>query len=87
MAEILQVSMQTLATWRCKKRGPPSFKLGKKVFYLTAEFTDWMMAQAHQQAEKATKPRKPRARAKTHTPAPPPPRDEDDAQGVLWASS
>ena len=43
MSAILKVSSQTLATWRCKGRGPPAIKLGKRVFYLLAEFNKWMM--------------------------------------------
>jgi len=49
MSGVLQVSPQTLATWRCKKRGPPSIKLGKKVFYLISDFNDWTRDEARRQ--------------------------------------
>jgi len=49
MSGVLQVSPQTLATWRCKKRGPPSIKLGKKVFYLISDFSRWTQEQAKAQ--------------------------------------
>ena len=49
MSGVLQVSPQTLATWRCKKRGPPSIKLGKKVFYLIADFNRWTQSEAKRQ--------------------------------------
>ena len=49
MSAILKVSIQTLATWRCKKKGPPSIKLGKRVFYLLAEFNKWMQDEARDQ--------------------------------------
>jgi len=48
---VLQVSPQTLATWRCKRRGPPSIKLGKKVFYLITDFSAWMQNEAKKQQE------------------------------------
>ena len=49
MAAILQVSHETLATWRTKKRGPPSIKLGKKVFYLIPDFGKWVMEEVARQ--------------------------------------
>jgi len=51
MSSVLQVSPQTLATWRCKRRGPPSIKLGKKVFYLIADFNRWTQEQARKQQD------------------------------------
>jgi len=62
MSDVLKVSTQTLATWRCKKRGPPSIKLGKKVFYLLADFSQWMQDEVTRQREdvRASRPRKPR---------------------------
>ena len=58
MSGILQVSTQTLATWRCKKKGPPSIKLGKRVFYLLAEFNRWMQEEVRTQRSVAKQPRK-----------------------------
>jgi hypothetical protein len=52
MSAVLQVSPQTLATWRCKKRGPPSIKLGKKVFYMVSEFNTWTQKEADLQRSK-----------------------------------
>lgn len=49
MSGVLHVSPQTLATWRCKKKGPPSIKLGKKVFYLISDFSRWTQEQAKAQ--------------------------------------
>jgi len=49
MSGVLQVSPQTLATWRCKKKGPPSIKLGKKVFYLFTDFSAWTSQEAKKQ--------------------------------------
>jgi hypothetical protein len=49
MAATLQVSHETLATWRTKKRGPPSIKLGKKVFYLIPDFSKWVMEEVARQ--------------------------------------
>jgi hypothetical protein len=63
MSSVLQVSPQTLATWRCKKRGPPSIKLGKKVFYLISDFNRWTQEQARAQQG---------WRAALHPPLPPP---------------
>ena len=65
MSGILKVSIQTLATWRCKKKGPPSVKLGKRVFYLLNEFTRWMQEEASRQrasSNRTTLPSKKRER-------------------------
>jgi hypothetical protein len=59
MSTVLQVSPQTLATWRCKKRGPPSIKLGKKVFYLISDFSRWTQEQARAQQGWRAAPYKP----------------------------
>lgn len=50
MSTGLSVSRETLATWRTKKRGPPSVKIGKKVFYLLSSFTQWVTSEAEKQA-------------------------------------
>jgi hypothetical protein len=49
---VLQVTHQTLATWRCKKRGPPSIKLGKKVFYLITDFNGWAQEEREKQHQR-----------------------------------
>lgn len=51
MAAMLQVSKQTLATWRTKKRGPPYVKIGKKVFYLLSDFSTWVIEECERQAK------------------------------------
>ena len=56
MSGVLQVSPQTLATWRCKKKGPPSIKLGKKVFYLFTDFSAWTSQEAKKQQMPAVPP-------------------------------
>ena len=62
MSDVLQVSVLTLATWRCKKRGPPSIKLGKKIFYLFDDFAEWTRSEANKQ--------RPNARASSPSPRP-----------------
>jgi predicted DNA-binding transcriptional regulator AlpA len=52
MASMLQVSQETLATWRTKRKGPPSIKLGKRVFYCIAEFSKWVDLEVRLQAYK-----------------------------------
>jgi predicted DNA-binding transcriptional regulator AlpA len=49
MAAILQISHETLATWRTRRRGPPSIKLGKKVFYAVADFGAWVQEELQRQ--------------------------------------
>jgi hypothetical protein len=50
-AGVLQLtSTGTLATWRSQKKGPPSVKLGKKVFYVLPTLHAWISAEATQQA-------------------------------------
>ena len=41
----LEVSINTLQTWRCEGRGPRYIKLGKQVFYRFAELQDWVNEQ------------------------------------------
>lgn len=50
MAAILQVSHETLATWRTKRRGPPHVKIGKRAFYLMGDFSQWVMGEVERQA-------------------------------------
>ena len=49
MACVMQVTAKTLATWRSKHRGPPSVKLGKRVFYLLPDFAKWVTEEARRQ--------------------------------------
>jgi len=57
MSDILQVSKQTLATWRCKKKGPPSVRLGKRVFYPVSDFNTWIGSQRAEQQDAPKRPR------------------------------
>ena len=42
-SEILGVSEDTLAVWRCTKRYPlPYIKMGRKVFYRAADLADFI---------------------------------------------
>lgn len=51
MAAILQVSCETLATWRTKRRGPPHVKIGKRAFYLAGDFSQWVMGEVERQSQ------------------------------------
>lgn len=42
-------SVDTLATWRSKRAGPPYVKLGKKVFYLLGDVREWVVGTAQAQ--------------------------------------
>ncbi len=45
-AEILGVKLQTLATWRCTKRGgPPFIKVGALIRYRLSEVERWLQRQ------------------------------------------
>lgn len=41
LCELLEVKVQTLQTWRSNKLGPDYVKLGKSVFYRTADVLEW----------------------------------------------
>jgi hypothetical protein len=54
-AEILLLrSVDTLATWRSQKKGPPNVKLGKRVFYTVNDLANWVVQQAQAQARANT---------------------------------
>jgi excisionase family DNA binding protein len=42
VAEYLGLSPKTLYGWRCRKSGPPSYRLGNKVRYRPAEVQEWV---------------------------------------------
>lgn len=44
-AEYMKLSPQTLYGWRCKKYGPPSYRLGNKIRYRPEEVRSWVDAQ------------------------------------------
>lgn len=41
-AEYLAMSVKTLYGWRCRKYGPPSYRLGNKVRYRPEEVRSWV---------------------------------------------
>jgi excisionase family DNA binding protein len=44
-AEYLALSTKTLYGWRCRRYGPPSYRLGNKVRYRPEEVRSWVDAQ------------------------------------------
>lgn len=50
VAEILDVSKQTLAVWRCERRYPLAYvKIGSRVRYRPADIQQFMQARLQQQ--------------------------------------
>jgi predicted DNA-binding transcriptional regulator AlpA len=45
VAQYLALSTKTLYGWRCRKYGPPSYRLGNKVRYRPEEVRSWVDAQ------------------------------------------
>lgn len=45
VAEYLALSTKTLYGWRCRKYGPPSYRLGNNVRYRPEELRAWVDAQ------------------------------------------
>ena len=41
-AAFLKLSPKTLYGWRCRKYGPPSYRLGNKVRYRPSEIEAWL---------------------------------------------
>jgi hypothetical protein len=52
-AEIIHQKKNTLATWRAAGRGPAFYKIGRRVFYSTADLQGWMAAQRREPMRKA----------------------------------
>lgn len=46
LAQALEVTTETLGTWRNKGQGPKHVKLGKQVFYRLVDVEDWIYEQA-----------------------------------------
>jgi predicted DNA-binding transcriptional regulator AlpA len=44
VAELLNVSPRTLHRWGRLKKGPPSIKIGRAVFYRRAAVESWLLA-------------------------------------------
>lgn len=42
VSELLKVSPQTLAIWRCQKKGPDYVKLGRSVYYRPQDIEAWI---------------------------------------------
>ena len=45
-AKYLMLSKQTLYGWRCRRYGPPSYRLGNQLRYRPSEVQDWVDHQA-----------------------------------------
>jgi predicted DNA-binding transcriptional regulator AlpA len=41
-ASLYHQSLATLATWRCRGKGPRFVKLGRRVLYRRADLDDWL---------------------------------------------
>jgi hypothetical protein len=50
VAKILHQRTQTLAAWRCEKKGPAYVKVGRRVFYRRSDISEWLGKQRHQPA-------------------------------------
>ncbi len=44
-AELLHITVQTLASWRTLGRGPRWFKIGRAAFYHLTDIRTWLAAQ------------------------------------------
>ena len=42
VSDIVGISVSTLANWRSQGKGPPWLKVGRKIWYLVADFEKWM---------------------------------------------
>jgi len=49
VAELLQISEQTLHQWRYRNTGPKSIRVGRHVRYRTNDLEDWLDEQAQKQ--------------------------------------
>ena len=45
VAEILNLSEATLATWRSRGHGPHYYRVGRKVYYRAADVKQWLASQ------------------------------------------
>jgi Helix-turn-helix domain len=41
-ARLLHQKVQTLASWRCEKRGPAYIKCGRRVLYRRSDIAKWL---------------------------------------------
>lgn len=44
-ARFLAIAPQTLATWRCRERGPAYYKIGRMAYYRVADLKAWIEKQ------------------------------------------
>jgi hypothetical protein len=78
MASILQISHETLATWRTRRKGPPFIKLGKKAFYCISSFSQWI----NHEVERQQALKLPRLRKRIQPAPAPTPLREDEKQAA-----
>jgi hypothetical protein len=53
LAQNLELSPATLATWRCQRTGPPFVKVGRKIWYPKDRVRAWMETNLHGGGEAA----------------------------------
>ena len=44
-ADLLEVSIYTLSSWRVERRGPAYYKIGSRVCYHVDDINDWISSQ------------------------------------------
>jgi excisionase family DNA binding protein len=47
LADYLGVPVATLYQWRCRREGPPGFRVGRHVRYRWSDIEDWIDRQLH----------------------------------------
>lgn len=45
VAQLLQLSAETLRTWRSSHKGPPFRRIGRRVLYEESDVVHWVVAQ------------------------------------------
>lgn len=63
LAEVLRVSVDTLARWDAVGDGPVGIRIGRQVFYRAADVNEWLRARARAKAEARAPKRGKAARA------------------------
>ena len=53
LAQLLQLSAQTIRTWRSIKKGPPFRKIGRRAVYHQADVLEWIRTQPKHNAVSA----------------------------------
>ena len=49
VANLLRTPAKTLYSWRYERKGPPAFKVGKKLLYPRARLLEWIDSQMAEQ--------------------------------------